>query len=203
MNVDLQDQFRRARSRLSYQPESWSRERWERAYRSGSLDYFGAINEVARYAMLAGYVRLRPAGVSVLDVGCGDGRLADHLPASASYTGMDLSDAAIHRAQARTGPGRRFLCGDIMDEVRESADIVVLNEVLYFAPSPEAMLERAAALAGPGGWILVSMWRHPGDRHLWNLLQDRLRVRDQVSLRNAANRMARRGWRVGCFEVGE
>ena len=73
MNIDLQDRFHWARSRISYRPARWSLERWEQTYRSRSRAYFEDIDEVARYAMTAGYVPLRSSGPPVLDVGCDAG----------------------------------------------------------------------------------------------------------------------------------
>lgn len=53
---------------------------------------------------------------SVLDVGCGYGRLLDLLPKGwfGSYLGIDISPDFIHLAQIRY-PGRQFLIKDVLE----------------------------------------------------------------------------------------
>ena len=199
MSRRLVDALRRPVARFrTYTPERWSLADWERAYGSGHLAYFDGIDEVARYGVLAAYIRLLPDGASVLDIGCGAGGLRRHLPNN-DYVGVDLFPTAIATAQQLFDGGRsQFVCADVMTADLDAADVVVLNEVLYFAIDPSAMIRRAVELRRRDGKILVSMWRHPGDRYLWRQLDRHLRVEDVVHLRNPANRLARRGWKVAC-----
>src|SRR5262245_51695956 len=56
-----------------------SKERWDEEYASGRWDVMRRSDELARYSVLAGYLRrLHPRG-RVLDVGCGEGILLEHL----------------------------------------------------------------------------------------------------------------------------
>jgi len=58
-------------------------------------------------------------GQSVLDLGCGNGRLNFDLPSEVDYTGVDVSKVLIDEAK-RLFPGRRFILGDIL-ELRDSS----------------------------------------------------------------------------------
>src|SRR5271169_4346780 len=62
-----------------YRPEPWGVKRWERAYTSGEFDFMSDLYELPRYSLLIGYLRLYPGTPSVLDIGCGHGRLRELL----------------------------------------------------------------------------------------------------------------------------
>lgn len=193
----------RLRSLVRYRPERWSIAEWDRAYASGQLAYFGSIDEMARYSILAGYVRHLEGSPVIVDVGCGEGLLRRHLHGVlfASYLGIDLSEVALQRAGFLADSRTTFVCADIMTANISRADVVVLNEVLYFAKDPGALLERVALLLRPDGRVLVSMWRHPGDRHLWAALERRFHLEDTVTVRNPASRLAGRGWRLARYRA--
>lgn len=189
---------------LPYAPERWTTEAWTTAYAAGQLDYYGELDELARYSVLVGYAgwaaRLRRNPPRVLDVGCGTGLLRRLLDGMVwgEYVGVDLSETAIETA--RTGPTDRsqFIVGDVMTLDLGRFDIIVVNEVLYYAADPLAFLDNLRATLGPGGVLLVSMWRHAGDRHLWKLVHDVLPIVDRVEVRNRANVINGRGWVVAC-----
>jgi SAM-dependent methyltransferase len=193
---------------LAYRPEQRSVQEWTSAYEAGRLDYYGQLDELGRYSVLVGYVgwlaAARPVGPRVLDVGCGNGLLRERLDGASfsEYVGVDLSGAAVAAARARDHDRSRFVVGDVgsLDEGR--FDVVVLNEVLYYSPDPRAFLERLASLLTPDGLLLVSMWRHPGDRALWRTVDGALRLVDRVEVRNRGNRVNPRGWRVACYRSG-
>lgn len=91
---------------LPYQPERWTTDQWTDAYGAGTLNYYGRLDELARYSVIVGYVswfaEVTGRRPSILDVGCGTGllrrRLADEL--ISDYLGVDLSPAAVAEAQA-------------------------------------------------------------------------------------------------------
>ncbi len=193
--------IRRCLGLVRHRPESWAVAEWERAYSSGQLAYFSDMDELARYSLLAGYVRYIGERPDILDIGCGEGLLRRHLDGVpiGHYTGIDLCSTAIARARGLRDGFTTFLCADVMSTELASADLIVLNEVLYFADDPTAMLERIAGLLRPDGHLLVSIWRHAGDRHLWSNLRRHFRLEDTVKIQNPSSRLARRGWRVACY----
>lgn len=189
----------RASGLFGYQPERWSVPDWSRAYGAGQLDYFRELDELSRYSIIAGYVRFFGSSV-ILDVGCGPGLLRRRLDdrGLTRYIGIDISSEAIDQAQQYVDLRTEFHCGDVMDMDLPTVDLVALNEVLYFAPDPTAMLDRVATSLSDDGILVTSMWRHPADRLLWRLIDDRFRPLDKVWIQNGASKLARRGWLVAC-----
>lgn len=193
---------RRARL-LPYEPERWTIDQWDVAYRTGRLDHFASLDELPRYALLAGYLTTFGHGKAILDVGCGQGLLRQLLGGVGftHYTGIDLSAAAIDAARTLEDDRTTFIQGDVMTVELPTVDIVVLNEVLYYAAGPAAMLDTVDRALSVGGLVLTSMWRHPGDEALWSLLDRHYAAIDVTDVRNRANTLAKRGWRVACHRL--
>ena len=191
---------------LPHQPERWSTDQWTDAYGSGQLEYYGTLDELARYSLLAGYLGFFfPPGPDrtaprVLDVGCGTGLLRARLDGSGigDYVGVDLSEAAVEAADRRRLARSTFRVGDAASLELGRFDVVVLNEMLYYIEDVEGFFDRLTELLEPSGLLLVSMWRHPGDRSLWRTVDDRFPLVDRVEARNRSNELNPRGWIVSC-----
>lgn len=105
----------------------------------------------------------------VLDVGTGDGLLAQELTSLGhDVSAIDADTATIARAQSQANGSRiEFVLGDFMTYPfePESFDAVVSIAALHHMPEQEA-LERMAALTRPGGTVVVvglARSRFPGD----------------------------------------
>jgi SAM-dependent methyltransferase len=191
---------------LPHQPERWSTERWADAYGSGQLEYYGTLDELARYSLLVGYVGFFfPPGQErtpprLLDVGCGTGLLRARLEGTTvgEYVGVDLSATAVETAERRRLPRSRFVVGDVAALDLGRFDVVVLNEMLYYVEDVPGFLRRLGDLLEPSGLLLVSMWRHPGDRSLWRTVDEHFPLVDRVQARNRGNEVNRKGWIVSC-----
>lgn len=126
---------------------------------------------------------IRP-GQSVLDLGCGNGRVADAVnEIKATYTGMDVSPALIARAQ-QLRPQNTFAVGSMLHTGYDDAsfDHVLLIASLHHVPSHElrkAALAEAARVLRPGGTILMTNW----NLHQWSFLWRRWRTNIQKILR--------------------
>jgi 2-polyprenyl-3-methyl-5-hydroxy-6-metoxy-1,4-benzoquinol methylase len=88
---------------------------------------------------------------SVLDVGCGSGALADHVP-PADYLGYDVDVQSIKAAQSRH-PGHTFT--QSLPQAR-TFDTVVSLAVIEHIPNPREFLLMLAGCANPGGRIVIS-----------------------------------------------
>lgn len=102
--------------------------------------------------------RLLPAGATVLDAGCGTGRVAIELHRRGfACTGVDLDLAMLARARDRA-PALRWVRGDLAElDLGESFDCVLAagNVIQLLSPGsePEAVRRLAAHLA-PGGLLV-------------------------------------------------
>ena len=159
--------------------EDYSVEEWNRQYASSSWKYLANLEQVPRYAIIEGWRhRLKPAG-SVLDLGCGEGTLLEHLPLAGgvTYTGVDLAQVAIDVAvtKIRDESRERFVCADLRTfemPAGSAFDVIVFNEVLYYFADPVSLVQRYRASLATGGLVIVSIF-HENER-FWKAINQSL-----------------------------
>ena len=92
-------------------------------------------------------------GMRVLDIGCGTGQSRQiYARYAGAYTGVDLAEAALARAQAKF-PCDRWLCADARELPFEdgSFDLVAFSSVLHHIPDFETALREGLRVLAPGG----------------------------------------------------
>jgi len=147
-----------------------SKETWEREYANGAWSRLSSDDDAGRYAILLGHMVRREAS-SVLDVGCGPGRLLDFLARGplTAYTGLDISEEAVRAAQK----GQKFADATFLASTAEAYtpdrkfDLIIFNEVMFYLQDPRALLTRYHGYLNDGGQLLVSMMDCPYARFLW------------------------------------
>ena len=105
-----------------------------------------------------------------LDLGCGSGRMAaDLATAGFDVDGIDVEQRAVaigQRIMARRGLAVRLYAGDVYDPLQPVAaggyDLVVCTEVLEHVGAWRELLARGGELLRPGGTLIVSVPRDPG-----------------------------------------
>lgn len=112
-----------------------------------------------RRILVDDYVRPRDCD-RILDLGCGPGRVADYLPSTVDYVGIDLNPDYIGSARARYGNGHReFRVADAADIGSDlhDFDIVMVFALLHHLDDAAAsnLLRRAATALVPGGRIVA------------------------------------------------
>ena len=116
-----------------------------------------------------GWARLLPhlrAPLSVLDVGCGNGRLGVYLNEhfdEVDYHGVDSNPALLARAQASL-PDGVFTERDVVEQPPDEGqyDLVALFGVIHHIPGAQqrqAFMQALAARVGPGGMLAFACWR--------------------------------------------
>ena len=99
----------------------------------------------------------------VLDVGCGGGLLSEAMArAGAHVLGIDLSRpvldvAELHALEGKVEVEYRAVSAEELAQERPAAfDLVTCMEMLEHVPDPAASVQALAALARPGGDVIVS-----------------------------------------------
>ncbi len=103
---------------------------------------------------------------SVLDAGCGTGRVAIELARRGiEVAGVDLDPSMLAQARAK-GPGIEWVEADLATlELGRTFDLVVMagNVMLFCAPGSEgAVLARVGAHVRPGGLVVAGFTLAPG-----------------------------------------
>lgn len=96
----------------------------------------------------------------ILILGCGTGMDLDYLPADASVTAIDVSEAMIRRTESRAeslGMDVAARVGDAQSVPFEDGafDIVLLHLVISVVPDPEALVNEATRVLAADGRISI------------------------------------------------
>lgn len=125
-----------------------------------------AFDGVRRYDQIGSVVqRLGPR--KILDVGCGDGRLARairaHCP-DAIIHGCDVSAVALARSEGLDRQYAVDLDCEVLPEAGGSFDLVIASEVIEHLIQPDHVLAELARVLRQGGHVVltvpnVAFWR--------------------------------------------
>lgn len=101
----------------------------------------------------------------IVEVGCGDGAVADRLCREfpeADYLGIDIapSPGRLFTGDRKRAEFRSQSSGALLAEQPEPYDLVMLVDVFHHLPDPLRLptLRDLVALAAPGGLIIVKDW---------------------------------------------
>jgi SAM-dependent methyltransferase len=170
---------------------------WEARWAAGHLEHLGNEVESARSAVLAEFLVHIGGTPAVLEVGCGVGLFRTRLDAVPfrRYLGVDVSPTAIAKASELADERTEFAVAARPSPELGRFDVVVANEVLTCPDDPAEFLADIAGVLEPGGHLLCSNWRHPGDVGLHRLVADRFTAVQDVEVRSLLAPKHR--WRVG------
>ncbi|MBM7804170.1 2-polyprenyl-3-methyl-5-hydroxy-6-metoxy-1,4-benzoquinol methylase [Geodermatophilus bullaregiensis] len=165
-----------------YEPMGQGKELLDSQYASAEWDYLRSIGEAPRFGVVSAYCRLLASGGSILEIGCGEGILLEHLDRGRfrRFAGVDISSVAVDRARVLEDDRTTFTCADAEAHVPDRAfDLVVFNEVLEYFDDPLALVRRYEPFVEPGGHFIVSMFAgiHTArTRSIWRWLESRYAV---------------------------
>lgn len=110
------------------------------------------------------YLNNIPKNASVLDVGCGNGRLLLGLPKSIKYTGLDQSENLIDEAK-KNHPNKQFIVTDITKpqiwKHLPQFDYIYCVAVLHHLPTQNEqlfVLNQIKTHLKPKGKCLLTVW---------------------------------------------
>jgi len=140
---------------MSYGPTSIKRLLWEQEYSGDKWNFAYHSMSDCVYEHLEKHA----AGGSILDLGCGTGNTATELAMNAycDYTGVDISDTCLGKAERRTQQnGRsaknRFVRGDFLNYVpTQFYDVILFRESIYHVPPLCALPESGRGIYSENG----------------------------------------------------
>jgi cyclopropane fatty-acyl-phospholipid synthase-like methyltransferase len=117
--------------------------------------------DMEQLEMLLQVTQLR-RGQCALDLGCGDGRIAEYLSdrSGAHFTGLDYIPQAIEQARQRTAAKAErldFIVGDInhLDLPPATFDLILSADTIYFSEDYAATLAALKTALKPGGQMAI------------------------------------------------
>ena len=160
---------------------------WDAQYKVGTWDFLSSNEELDHYSTIVAMVRQSGTNLTLLDVGCGYGRLLDLLPVGSfkKYTGVDVSTIAIERARSLQIGNAVFTVGDFQSwSGTDSFDLIIFNESLYYAARPVETARRFSKWLVPGGKLIVSLVEYGNHDVIWRKLGDHFQVCAETTVRN-------------------
>jgi SAM-dependent methyltransferase len=123
------------------------------------------------------YAQMIPTGVSVLEIGCGDGTLLAQLPGR-SVTGVDISGKQLDRARSAVPHGCFFQQAGEALKLEGVFDYIIISETVNFAADVQQVFEQALKVAHPGTRLILNFYSY-----LWSPV---LSLATWLRIRNAA-----------------
>jgi 2-polyprenyl-3-methyl-5-hydroxy-6-metoxy-1,4-benzoquinol methylase len=131
-------------------------------YREGRWSYLRSDEQSPRYDLVANLCRRFAPQGALLDIGCGEGILLEHLADDwfSSYTGVDVSGEALEKAKVNHSSRKAAFVrcnAETYEHAGGRVDAIVFNEVLNFSKSPAGLIEKYVPLLTDTGVIVVSI----------------------------------------------
>ena len=164
---------------------TWIRHRLGPLERPLSAAYRGAFVSLDHFVEQLNLATSQPR---ILEVGCGEGALAEKLALafpSAQIVGIDIAEnvGRLYRGRTDGVSFQRIPLGDWADRNEQSVDVVLICDVLHHVPWNEhqRLLQDTKRVLAPRGRLILKDW----DRSFWPIhwfcfLADRVILGDEV-----------------------
>lgn len=145
------------------------------------------------------YAQMIPTGVSVLEIGCGDGTLLAQLPGR-SVTGVDISEKQLDRARTAVPHGRFFQQAGESLKLEGTFDYIIISETVNFAADVQQMFEQALKYAHPGTRLVLNfysyLWSPVLSAATWLRLRNPSPESNWLTLPDIRNLLELAGWQL-------
>ncbi len=174
---------------------------WDSQYIRGEWDHMADLNQLGRYSIIIGYLRMFKRGGSILEVGCGDGLLQEKLVRSdfSKYVGFDISTEAIKRASKKAGENVQFISNDMQTyDTDEIFDAIIFNESVYYVGDSKIidLLKKYKRYLKDDGILIISMLQHRRSNNIWRIVDLVFSPIDGTTIRNKDNKI----WIIKVFK---
>ena len=156
-------------------------------YRSGAWAHFHELPELPRQSVVVGYVTALHKNPTILDLGCGSGRLAQLFQPHPfrRYLGVDLSVEGIRMARDLKLARCEFTEGNFETwRPAERFDIILFSECIGYAYDPGALVAAFAPFMAPDGTIVISHFRYGHWQAQWRRVEAHLKVFEATTVAN-------------------
>ncbi len=160
---------------------------WDRQYAEGSWEILKSQPEKMRFDAVRNFIYKYSNKGKILEVGCGEGWLQAGMDKNVylKFLGIDISKVAIQSAahlvdastEYRTGNMERF-------NPREKFDIIIFNEVLYYARNPNRLIARYMNFLNPGGFMIISIFQSNENTRIMNGIEAEFKSIDEAISKN-------------------
>lgn len=138
-------------------------------------------------------------GASVLEIGCGDGRLLELLHAR-TRTGVDLSERQIQKARERLPEGRFHVQAGETLRLDEKFDVIIISETINHAADVQLIFERLHHVSHERTRLVINffnnLWRPLSALAAWTGMRTRQPETNWLSHEDVGNLLALSGWEV-------
>lgn len=192
MNPFRRDILAKLRRRFLLEPAGYGRPQPQAAvdeeYRSGNWAHFHQLPELPRQSVIVGYVTQLHANPSILDLGCGSGRLAQLFQPHSfrRYLGVDLSPEGIRMALALNLRDCEFAVGNFESWTpAEKFDVIMFSECIGYAADPGALVARFLPWLAADGTVVISHFRYGHWEAHWRRVHQHVREFEATTVANA------------------
>lgn len=156
-------------------------------YRSGAWAHFHGLPELARQSVVVGAATALFPRPSILDLGCGSGRLAQLFSPHPvrRYLGIDLSSEGLRLARDLHLPRCEFVEGNFETwRPAEAFDAVFFSESIAYAADPGATVAAFAPFLASGGMVVISNFRFGHWQAHWRRVECHLTPFESTTVTN-------------------
>lgn len=154
---------------MFYQKREKSLLTWNEEFNTGHWTHIlGMKRELPRYFVIRGYIEDIHPSPDILDLGCGQGTLLEHLKKYGQYVGIDFSEEALRLADKYANANTNFKLGDIESfQPNKHFDVILFNECLIYFDHPLKLLQRYIPYLNENGVFIVSNHAREASAHIW------------------------------------